>query len=166
MSAKQKSTTRKSNSKSSETYSTSVAPNASQGSRKATKSEAEIVRSYANRVIKNQQYHGRIADKFKGLKQERSVSKNLWMDDDFFFSVVFQSSEQKYEFLKQLGVEVDKEGTIQIVNGLKLADKLNIALKLETTKDYPTGSIDLKPFVLDTETLDSSKERQVKANGY
>lgn len=118
--------------------------------------EAELVRRYANRVIKNQIYHGRIDDKkFKGLKDEQkhSVSKNLWMDADFFFSVVFQSSEQKMEFLKQLNCGNDPKEQAQIINGLELAKHLGITLKLETSKDYPIGDPTLMPLVLDNEKL-------------
>lgn len=107
-----------------------------------------------NRVIKNQIYHGRIdSSKFKGLEHTHSVSKNLWMDTDFFFSVVFQSAEQKYEFLQKLKVLVEKNDQVQIVNGLELAKHLGISLKSETTKEYPTGNLDLMPFILDNEQI-------------
>jgi len=125
---------------------------------KVVVSEEELVKKYANRVIKNQVYHGRVdQNKFQGLEHDRSVSKNLWLDTDFFFSVVFQSSDQKYIFLEALAekfnLDIGEEGGIQIVNGLILAKALNIELKLETTKPYPAGNIDLMPFVLDEETI-------------
>jgi hypothetical protein len=120
--------------------------------------ERELVHKYVNRVIMNQIYHGRIDDdRFAGLKQDKAVNKNLWMDADFFFSVVFQSSEQKYQFLEglkaKLGVEFDSMDEIQIVNGLLLAKAFGIELKEVESKDYPTGNIDLMPFVLDNEEI-------------
>lgn len=116
-------------------------------------SEGELVKKYVNRVIKNQIYHGRVdTQKFEGMEHTHTVSKNLWMDTDFYFSVVFQSSEQKYEFIKAVGWPVeDPDGQVQIVNGLALAKKMGVTLKLETTKPFPTGNLDLMPFVLDNE---------------
>ncbi len=119
-------------------------------------SESELVRRYVNRTIKNSEYHGRST--LQGRETKTGANKNLWQDNEFYFSVVFQSLEQKLEFLEKfLPASVDPElshrGTIQIVNGLKLAEALGITLKLETRRDYPTADIDLKPFVLDTETL-------------
>lgn len=119
-------------------------------------SEQDLVHRYVNRTISNARYHGRIdKDKFEGMGYEKSVSKNLWLDTDFFFSVVFQSREQKWEFLEKWeaihgSFEDDiVPPKIQIVNGLKLAKALGIELKLETVKNYPTGNIDLLPFILD-----------------
>lgn len=126
--------------------------------KKPEPTEAELVRKYTNRVIKNQIYHGRVDnEQFKGLEHDRTVSKNLWMDTDFFFSVVFQSSEQKCEFLKKVmqkfegTIEPDENYSIQILNGLDLAKCMGIELKPETTKEYPTGNLDLMPFCLDNE---------------
>lgn len=122
--------------------------------------ETELVHRYVNRVIKNSMYHGRVdTEKFKGLEHTHSVSKNLWMDTDFFFSVVFQSSTQKRKFLEQLlskfeGLkEPDEEYNIQIINGLELAKLMGIKLDPETTKEYPTGNIELMPMVLDGEEI-------------
>jgi hypothetical protein len=117
-------------------------------------SEEEIVKGYVNRVIKNQSYHGRVdASKFGGLEHNKTVSKNQWMDSDFFFSVVFQSSDQKYAFLKAVGwpLDVPEDEAIQIVNGLALAKKMGVTLKEETTQPFPGGNLDLMPFVLDNE---------------
>lgn len=119
--------------------------------------EAELVLRYANRVIKNQQYHGRVdTEKFDNLEYKTNT-KTLFLDVDFFFSVVFQSSRQKYEFMEkweQMHSAVDSEfSKIQIVNGLKLATALGIDLKLETSREYPTGNLDLMSFVLDEETI-------------
>jgi hypothetical protein len=53
--------------------------------------EAELVKKYANRVIKNQIDHGRVdASKFAGMEHTHAVNKNLWMDADFYFCVVFE----------------------------------------------------------------------------
>lgn len=116
--------------------------------------ESELVHRYVNRTIKNEMYHGRVdKQKFQGLDHTHTVSKNLWMDKDFYFSVVFQSSDQKMEFLRQLKAPVESDDICQIVNGLKLAEMLGIKLKLETTKAYPTGNLDLLEFVLDNEQI-------------
>lgn len=120
--------------------------------------EEELVKKYVNRVIKNQQYHGRInSENFTGLEYEKSVSKNLWLDTDFYFSVVFQSRAQKFEFLEKWeqshsAIENEADDSIKrmmIVNGLLLAKALGIQLKEEFSKDYPTASLDTMPFVLD-----------------
>ncbi len=122
-------------------------------------SEKQIVEKYVNRVIKNQVYHGRVdAKKFKGMEY-KTVSKKLWMDNDFYFSVVFQSHEQKYEFINALKekygdkIDVDNDYEVQIINGLLLAEAFGIKLKKEMTKKYPTGNIELLPFVLDNEEI-------------
>lgn len=121
--------------------------------------EEELVKKYANRVIKNQIYHGRVDEsKFKGM-EHHTVSKNLWMDTNFFFSVVFQNEEQKNEFIWQIverhRINIDgiPKSRVQIINGLELAKALGIELKPAKTREYPTGNIDLMPFVLDNESL-------------
>lgn len=120
-------------------------------------SEEELVLKYVNRVIMNQAYHNRIdQSKFEGLEY-KSNTKNLWMDTDFYFSVVFQSSKQKFEFLEkweQIHKALEDEDEQQlnkfkIVNGLRLAEALGISLIPETVKDYPTGNLDLMRFCLD-----------------
>ena len=122
---------------------------------KVIPSEGELVKKYVNKVIKNQVYHGRVdVSKFGGLEHDKSVSKNLWLDTDFYFSVVFQSAEQKYQFLDAMGWKAEfAEEQIQIVNGLELAKKMGVPLKEEETKPFPSGNIDLLPFVLDNEEL-------------
>lgn len=131
---------------------------------KAEPTESELVHKYVNRIIKNQQYHGRIdTEKFAGLEYEKTVSKNLWLDTNFYFSVVFQSAAQKMEFLEKweafsdqlVGESMSSISKLQIVNGLKLAKALNIELKEETTRPYPTGNIDLMPFVLDDQNIEN-----------
>lgn len=116
---------------------------------KQKKSESELVHQYANKVIEGKASRGHTDKRFNYTKREGTVNKELWLDVDFFFSVVFESAEQKYEFLKQLKVPVDEEERVQIVNGLKLAEKLGIKLQREKRMDYPYGSLDLRPFVMD-----------------
>lgn len=118
--------------------------------------EQELVHKYVNRVIKNQMYHGRVdSNKFDNLQHDKTVSKNLWLDYDFYFCVVFQSAEQKYQVLRHLAGENDTYSSdrIHIINGLNFAKSLGIELKEETTKDYPMGNIDLLPYVLDDEEI-------------
>ncbi len=131
---------------------------------KSEPTESELVHKYVNRIIKNQQYHGRIdTDKFQGLEYEKTVSKNLWLDTNFYFSVVFQSTRQKMEFLekweafsdKLVGESMSSISKLQIINGLKLAKALNIELQEETTRPYPTGNIDLMPFCLDDQNIEN-----------
>jgi hypothetical protein len=75
---------------------------------------------------------------------------------------VFQSTNQKLEFLEKwdafvegaIGESMDTLKKFQIINGLKLAKALGIDLKEETTKDYPTGNLDLAPYVLDDYSME------------
>lgn len=122
--------------------------------------EEEIVRKYAKRVIMNQSYHGRVdAEQFKGMAKKDTVNKGIWMDTDFFFSVVFQSQDQKVEFLKKLNQaeiteEISEGRVIQIVNGLELAKHLGIELTIyEHREEYPLADMSVAPMVLDTETF-------------
>lgn len=127
--------------------------------------EEEIVRKYAKRVIMNQKYHGRVdAERFKGMAKADSVNKNVWMDVDFFFSVVFQSQKQKVEFLEKLGAQTITENiqngrAIQIVNGIQLAKHLGINLTVyEHREEYPLADMSVAPFVLDTETFKETED--------
>lgn len=120
-------------------------------------SEEDYVKRYAARVIANEGYHGRIdGKKFSNLANKKTVNRALWMDTDFYFSIVFQSSTQKDKFLKEftekmgLNVEGVKEGGIQILNGMALAGVLGIDLEPETSKDYPLPDLDVREFVLDS----------------
>lgn len=124
--------------------------------------EAEIVRRYVNRVIKNAGYHGRInTQKFGELAKEQtqSVNKDLWLDSDFYFCIVFESDVQKYTFLDALelrGLEIPSNRMrLTMINGLKLAEFMKISLKRETGHTYPLGQLDLQPFVLEDEGNDS-----------
>ncbi len=124
---------------------------------KQTKSEAEIAREYATRIMHRQITRGHVGKRFKDLGPQKTTEKDLWMDTDFFFSVVFQSSQQKYAFLdafcKQFGVQIEAVGEdrIQVLNGLKLAEQMKINLVKESIDEPPYGSLELRPYVLDTE---------------
>lgn len=125
--------------------------------KKQSKSEGDLVREYADKVINGKRARGHTDKRFEFSKKEGTVNKELWLDTDFFFSVVFQSAEQKYlflEFLKNLypGFTVDKDDQIQIVNGMKLGQAMGISLPKEPhVRDYPQANLDLLPLVLDTE---------------
>lgn len=119
--------------------------------KKSEKSESELVHDYVKKVIRGKQSRGHVDQRFAYTKSQKTVNKELWLDTDFFFSVVFQSEKQKYEFLQKLGIEADNDGQIQILNGLQFAKKLGIDLEKESALPYPTGSIDLMPLILDTE---------------
>lgn len=115
------------------------------------KTEAEIVQQYANIIISKSRTRGHITE------STDSINKNVWMDGDFYFSVVFQSADQKYQFLEQfcrmfkVNIEDYKDSQIQILNGLKLATSLGIALKKEIAIEYQYGDPELIPLVLDNE---------------
>ena len=124
---------------------------------KVQKTEAEIAHQYAKIIVDKQRTRGMISDKFANLKSEKTINKDLWQDTDFFFSVVFQSRDQKYKFLEFLfekfNLETDDDGEreIQIINGLKFAEQIGCELKKEVAGDYPTGNIELRQFILDEE---------------
>ena len=123
---------------------------------KPAPTEAELALKYANTIITNQRNRGQLTQKFQKFAIKKT-NKDLWLDSDFFFSVVFQSREQKVQFLHalalQLGMDVESffqtEYTSQIINGLQLADKMNIPLEGEFTKDYPLPNMELRELVLD-----------------
>jgi len=127
---------------------------------KVIKSEEQLVKEYADKIINGKIARGHYDKRFDWHKRnEGNTNKDLWLDTDFFFSVVFQSSEQKYQFLKQfcekfnIKVETSEDEKIEIVNGVKLAQNLDIAIRKESMLEYPYGDIDLRPFVLDNEKL-------------
>ena len=84
---------------------------------------------------------------------------HIWRDTDFYFSVVFQTSAQKYEFLEQLskraklGIDQIKSGdeVVQIINGIKLAKSLGIELKEYKCNDYVYPDLELAKLILDGE---------------
>ena len=126
-------------------------------SKKSEKSEEQLVKDYVSRVIGGKVSRGHVDQRFDYTKKKSSVNKDMWIDYDFFFSVVFQSSEQKYQFLdfmrEKFGIEVTQDDNCQIINGLKFAEKVGLKLKKESTKDFPYGDIELRPFILDDEDM-------------
>ena len=126
---------------------------------KVEKTEEELVHRYVNQVIGGKLARGHVDKRFAYTKAEGTVNKEMWLDTDFFFSVVFQSSEQKYKFLedfqKMFKFELeDFYGTqVQIINGVKLAGSMSIELKKETAREFPYGTLDLLPYVLDDEAV-------------
>lgn len=119
------------------------------------KSESEIVKDYALKVIHGKMVRGHADQRFGFTKTAQTNNKDLWLDTDFYFSVVFQSTKQKNDFIEQLvkkfQVPVDEDDKVQIINGLKLAEKLGIKLENEKNKEFPQGDLDLRPFCLDNE---------------
>jgi len=118
--------------------------------KKLQKPESEIVREYAEKIIHRHITRGH-ADRV--FKNKKTTNKDLWMDTDFYFSVVFQSSKQKMAFLNAVKWMIEDGSQIQIVNSLKLADAMNVKLERESMGDSPTGDLDLRPFVLDNEKM-------------
>lgn len=118
-------------------------------------SEIELVKRYANQVIaktKTRNFDDRNIDL---IKNEGTTNRQLSMDTEFYFSVVFQSSKQKYEFLDAIRIkfglqnEFTDQEKIQVVNGLSLAKSLGIELNIEKSQNYPIGDLELRPYVLD-----------------
>ena len=122
---------------------------------KIKKTEAELVQQYCDRVINGKIARGHIDNRFKYTEGDGTVTnKNMHLDTDFYFSVVFQSQEQKYEFLKAIGIPTEEHNKIQIMNGLKLAklftDKgVVVKLKKESSLPFPNAALDLRPLILD-----------------
>lgn len=122
---------------------------------KETLSEEEIIRKEADRIVKQVEA---LRDTTKKSNKKNSITNtDLWLDSDFFFSVVFQSSQQKYAVLKKLsemfGLEIDvsSDDRVQILNGVKLADALNVAIQKEKSLQYPYPDLELRKLVLDEE---------------
>ncbi len=123
------------------------------------KTETELVHEYVNSIINGKKSRGHVDSRFAYTKAIGTVNKEMWRDTDFFFSVVFQSKAQKYEFMafieEKFGFEFDEEigHQIQIVNGLRLSEVMGKSLAIENAMPYPYGSLELKPLVLDDEEL-------------
>lgn len=123
-------------------------------------SEEQIVTKYVNRIINNQRYHGRVdTTRHPNMKYDKKVNKNIWMDNQFYFSVVFQSADQLGKFIDELGITVEEQqeiavgGTLKIVNGLKFAEKLGISIEKIKAENYPLANLELMPYVLDNEEV-------------
>lgn len=123
--------------------------------------ESELVHRYVRKTMQNQKYHNR------GIEEYKINTKTLWRDIDFYFSVVFQHSSQRDQFLEALKIvspETHAGGSIKIVNGLKFAEALGIKLERIEAKDYPLPNLDLLPNILDDEEVilqgDSNGEKE------
>ena len=120
------------------------------------KTEEQIVHAYAKRVMDGKAQRGHVDKRFAHSKKS-DVNKSLWMDTDFFFSVVFESSEQKYQFLdfirQKFGIDFETYETaqIQIVNGIRFSKSIGMNLKREKAANYPGPPLDLMPYILDDE---------------
>lgn len=130
---------------------------------KASKSETELIEKAGRDIISKFMTRGQAKGKF-GSDRDQNVNKDLWLDTDFYFSIVFQSSDQKYDFLNQLMEMLKKKGNeveldkgngypVQIINGLKLGTAMGFSLKDEMSREYPLGDEKLKEFALDEETF-------------
>src|SRR5574343_493005 len=92
-------------------------------------------------------------------QKAQRTNVDLWKDTDFYFSVVFQSSAQKYKFIKEFSqkfdLQVDQVASgdeiFQIFNGLLLAKKLGIQLQVEKIGEFPYPDLELKSMALDGE---------------
>jgi hypothetical protein len=122
--------------------------------KKPVKTETELVQQYAKIIMDKQTTRGMLSDKFKDMEKQ-TPTKNLWQDNDFFFSVVFQSRDQKYRFLdflhEKFNITSNDNGTmsIQILNGLKLSEAMGLELKKEVANDYQPCNLELKDLILD-----------------
>ena len=132
---------------------------------KVKKSEREIVEQYALQTMRKYQTRGHGGGTIEA-KEGGAVNKDLWLDRDFYFSVVFQSKKQKYAVMaaleelvrthtehKEFELDEPEGSQVQIVNGVRLAQLLGIEIQLETSREYPYGDLDLKPYVLDEEAF-------------
>lgn len=111
------------------------------------KSEEQLVQEYANNIIRN--------SGTRGFTGNQKSNREIWEDQDFYFSVVFQTEDQKVDFINFL---VEKHGVVlhtascpNIINGLDLAKKMGCTLDPVLSKDYPLANMELRPFILDKE---------------
>lgn len=125
---------------------------------KPQKSEMELAQAQADRMYRDMQRLQATQSKAAHQKSERTTV-DIWKDSDFFFSVVFQSSAQKNKFLEEfskkfgLGVEgvMANDELLQVINGLKLAEKLGIEIPAEKVGKYPYPNLELSDIALDNE---------------
>lgn len=126
---------------------------------KVEKSEGELVHSYVKRVMDGKKSRGHIDERFAETKADGTVNKEMWRDQDFFFSFLFESAAQKYQFIEQFeklfALEFDEEygHQIQIVNGYELGKRMGFTMTKEESLPYPGADLELKPLVLDNEAL-------------
>lgn len=124
---------------------------------KVALSETELVKRQAKKMLKD--IYRVQASSVSVDKKTSSEGVHVWKDSDFYFSVVFQSARQKYEFLdainKKFNLNIENIKTsddiISIINGLKFAENLNIKLSNEKAADYVYANLELAQLVLDGE---------------
>lgn len=120
--------------------------------------EEELIMKQAMRMQRDMH---RLHNTGRTTEQKEKISTvDLWRDSDFFFSVVFQTSEQKYAFLKtfskMFNLELDQiisnNEIVQIVNGLTLAKQMKINIPSPVGRvDYPYRNLELAEMALDME---------------
>jgi len=125
---------------------------------KVVLSEMELAEKQAARMYRDMTRLQKTQDGSADKKDERS-NVDLWKDTDFFFSVVFKSSAQKYAFMAvfsemfKLGLEEVRHGdrVYSIFNGIKLAENLNIKIPVENNPEFPYPNLELRELALDGE---------------
>lgn len=130
-----------------------------EANKKPEKTEQQLVEEYAKKVMDGKISRGHFDKRFdwhnRKAQGQTATNKDLWFDTDFFFSVVFQSEAQKYEFLnhlkEQYGLDFDDNLQIQIVNGLEFAKKMGLSLRPEIRLEYPYTDLEIRPLVLDSD---------------
>lgn len=119
-------------------------------------SEKELLEKQAARMLKDMD---RLQQTQDPSKKTSTTAVDIWKDTDFYFSVVFQSAQQKYEFLEQfskkfgLGVDEVKSSdeVFSIVNGIKLSQKLGFNIRLEKKPSYVYPDLELREMALDAD---------------
>lgn len=137
--------------------------------KKEKTSEEQLVKKYVNQVIANQKSNNMIrGDRLEKYKSKKKSNNTLKMDDDFYFTVVFQSEKQKTAFLNHVKFyeeEVKEVGVkpIRVVNGIELARRMGCDLEMEEpVNEYPLPDLDLMPYVLDNEDYSALEEEAKK----
>lgn len=126
--------------------------------KKPAPSELELLQKQADRMLRDMNRLQNTQSASGDQKKERSAV-DIWKDTDFYFSVVFQSSAQKYQFLEQFskkfGLGIDnirnEDEVFSIVNGILLAKILGFKLDLEKAPAYVYPNLELKELSLDGE---------------
>lgn len=121
------------------------------------RTEAQIVAAYAKKIMEKAKSRNQMPKTHRDMV-EFTPSKDIWQDKDFYFSVVFQSSAQKHQFLaflgEKFGITTDSpfEGSPRIINGLVLAKNMGLELRPENTEEFPLANMDLKDIILDSDS--------------
>lgn len=116
-------------------------------------SEEDLVIKEANRLMTHVE---NLRDTTKSSDKKLNVTNtDLWLDSDFYFSVVFQSSQQKYKFLTKLkemfslDIDTSDDNRIQIINGLKFGESIGVDFSKEKPLQYPYPDLELRKLALD-----------------